>query len=299
VQTSAKERRQSPRHKSSPSQEAVSIRLEGGDHAARPLVAMITDVSDGGIGIEVPLPLKVASLVSVTGVIVAGMSRKKLDAASARVVYCNKQAGSSYWIGLAFTHVGKNSEHNRSTSALDPPESDYYDILQLSPKADPDTIHRVYRLLAQRYHPDNIETGDQTLFREVLEAYRVLSDPAERAAYDVTLTRTRQLRWKIFDQPAAALGKEAEKRKRAGVLSLLYAQRVNQPHQPAMSIPEFEDLLGCPREHLEFTLWYLREAGCLVRGDNGRFTITMKGVDAVEADQTQGLPNDRLLTAVK
>jgi hypothetical protein len=259
---------------------------------------MISDINEGGIAIDVPAPLRAGSIVSVTGVLVTGTSRQKLDAARARVVYCNKHGDSSYRVGLHFAETGASSDERRPTP-FEVPESDYYDVLQLSQKADPDTIHRVYRMLAQRYHPDNIETGDQEQFRVVLEAYRVLSDPEKRAAYDTTLTRTRQLRWKIFDQPAAAQGKEAEKRKRAGVLSLLYAQRVNQPHQPAVSIPELEDLLGCPREHLEFTLWYLREAGCLVRGDNGRFTITMKGVDAVESDQTQDIPNDRLLTAVK
>ena len=37
---------------------------------------------------------------------------------------------------------------------------DYYETLQISPNADPDTIHRVYRLLAQRFHPDTQETGE-------------------------------------------------------------------------------------------------------------------------------------------
>ena len=40
------------------------------------------------------------------------------------------------------------------------PPLDYYDVLQVSPSAEPDTIHRVYRLLAQRFHPDNKETGN-------------------------------------------------------------------------------------------------------------------------------------------
>ena len=36
----------------------------------------------------------------------------------------------------------------------------YYEFLQISPNAEPDTIHRVYRFLAARFHPDNPETGD-------------------------------------------------------------------------------------------------------------------------------------------
>ena len=54
---------------------------------------------------------------------------------------------------------------------------DYYEVLQISPNAQPETIQRVYRLLAQLYHPDNKESGDETLFEQVLQAYRVLSDP--------------------------------------------------------------------------------------------------------------------------
>jgi len=266
--------------------------------ATRPLVALIRDVNEGGIGIDVPVALRVGSTVNVTGVIVMENTRRKLESAAAKVVYCNKHDEASFTVGLEFQAAGQNSNHHQA--AFEHVDVDYYDVLQLSPKADPDTIHRVYRMLAQRYHPDNQESGDQEQFRQILEAYRVLSDPEKRAAYDANLVRTRQLRWKIFDQPAAAQGKEAEKRKRSGVLAVLYAQRLNQPHTPTLSIPELEDLLGCPREHLEFTFWYLREAGCIVRSDNGKFTITMKGVDLVEdSDTTATLRDDRLLTAVK
>ena len=64
---------------------------------------------------------------------------------------------------------------------------DYYEILQISPSAEPETIHRVYRLLAQRSHPDNAETGNEVQFRILTDAYRVLSDPEKRAEYDVTM----------------------------------------------------------------------------------------------------------------
>jgi hypothetical protein len=42
---------------------------------------------------------------------------------------------------------------------------DFYEVLQISPNADPEMIHRVYRLLAQRFHPDNQSTGDADKFR--------------------------------------------------------------------------------------------------------------------------------------
>ena len=40
-------------------------------------------------------------------------------------------------------------------------EIDYYEFLQISPNADQDTIHRVYRFLAARFHPDNPDSGDR------------------------------------------------------------------------------------------------------------------------------------------
>jgi DnaJ-class molecular chaperone len=58
---------------------------------------------------------------------------------------------------------------------------DYYEVLQVNPSADLDTIHRVYRLLAQRFHPDNRESGNESRFRELSDAYKVLGTAEERA----------------------------------------------------------------------------------------------------------------------
>jgi curved DNA-binding protein len=159
---------------------------------------------------------------------------------------------------------------------------DFYETLQISPTADPDTIHRVYRILAQRYHPDNQETGNSDNFRHLSDAYRALSDPELRAAYDVKHREERRLTWKIFDQSNSAQCVESERRKRQGLLSLLYRKRAAVPDAPFMTLKEFEDLLGVPREHLEFGLWYLKEGQYVQRTDNGRHSITLKGVDLVE-----------------
>ena len=159
---------------------------------------------------------------------------------------------------------------------------DLYEIIQISPNAEPDTIHRVYRILAQRWHPDNRETGNGESFQALTDAYHLLSDPEKRAAYDVAYRQTRRITWKIFDQANSAQGVEAERRKREGVLALLYRRRVAQPEQPHMTPKEFEELLGVPREHLEFTLWYLKEGQYVQRGDSARYAITIKGVDLAE-----------------
>jgi curved DNA-binding protein CbpA len=160
---------------------------------------------------------------------------------------------------------------------------DHYETMQISPNADLDTVLRVYRILAQRFHPDNRETGSSDTFHALTAAYQVLSDPEKRAAFDIEHRATRRLTWKIFDQTAAVQGVDAERRKRSGILALLYRKRVAQPDQPSMNLKEFEELLGVPKEHLEFTLWYLKEGGFVIRADNGRATITLKGVDLAES----------------
>ena len=53
----------------------------------------------------------------------------------------------------------------------DDKQIDYYEVLQVNSNAEQETIHRVFRLLAQRFHPDNQETGNDDRFREIHEAY--------------------------------------------------------------------------------------------------------------------------------
>lgn len=59
---------------------------------------------------------------------------------------------------------------------------DYYKILGLSKNASSDEIKRAYRKLAQEYHPD--KGGDPEKFKEINEAYQVLSNPDKRGQYD-------------------------------------------------------------------------------------------------------------------
>ncbi len=63
--------------------------------------------------------------------------------------------------------------------------TDYYELLGVPRDADQDAIRRSYRKLARKYHPDlNKDEGAEEHFKEIGEAYEVLSDPEKRERYD-------------------------------------------------------------------------------------------------------------------
>ena len=66
------------------------------------------------------------------------------------------------------------------------PESDYYEVLGIAKDSTPEAIKKAYRGLARKHHPD-VNPGDKTAekrFKEVQQAYDILSDPEKRALYD-------------------------------------------------------------------------------------------------------------------
>lgn len=75
---------------------------------------------------------------------------------------------------------------------------DNYEKLGVSPGVTPDLIKAAYRKKAAQYHPDKNQSPDApTRFREVQEAYDVLSDPERRKAYDEYRQRS------LIEDPAA------------------------------------------------------------------------------------------------
>jgi len=62
---------------------------------------------------------------------------------------------------------------------------DYYELLGLSKDASGEDIKKKYKLLAKKYHPDvSKESNTEDKFKEISEAYAILSDPQKRAKYD-------------------------------------------------------------------------------------------------------------------
>lgn len=168
---------------------------------------------------------------------------------------------------------------------------DFYELLQISPNAEAETIHRIYKMLAARYHPDNPETGNMEMFLLLKRAHEVLSDPRLRAEYDELRKQQLSEPLGVFSLREFAVGIDGESNRRMGVLCLLYnRRRMNQEH-PGVSVLELETLMSFPREHLMFALWYLKEKGLIQQDEQSNYAITAEGVDYVEAN----LPNNKLL----
>jgi len=172
----------------------------------------------------------------------------------------------------------------------------YYDFLQIGPHADTDTIHRVYRYLAARLHPDNPESGDAEAFQELKLAYDVLSNPARRAEYDATCKAEASQPVPLSSSIDFMDGIEGELNRRLAVLAVLYFRRRSHPYAPEVSLAEIEKRMGFPRDYMDFTTWYLQKKGYITRADNSDFTLTAQGVDFVETERVHIPILNKLLT---
>jgi curved DNA-binding protein CbpA len=172
---------------------------------------------------------------------------------------------------------------------------DYYEFLQISPNADADTIHRVYRYLAARFHPDNPASGDPEQFCLLKNAYDVLSDKTRRGEYDAS--RRRRTPEPFSSSIDFMDSMEGELNRRLAVLAVLYHKRRANASYPEVSLAQIEDRMGFPRDYLDFTLWYLLKKGYVSKADNAQYTLTAEGVDFVESNRVD-FPNlNKMLTS--
>src|SRR5262249_48871314 len=146
-------------------------------------------------------------------------------------------------------------------------------------------------MLATRYHPDNSETGDLDKFLTLKKAYETLGNSELRAGYDLLYQQRNTDPIELFELKEFTIGVDGEANRRMGVLCLLYNRRRSNPDDPGMSILKFESLMSMPREHLMFTLWYLKEHECVRQDEKSDYVITGAGVDYVETH----LPSNKLL----
>lgn len=173
---------------------------------------------------------------------------------------------------------------------------DYYELLQVSPNADDDTIQRVFRHLAKKYHPDHQDSPDEEKFRRLVEAHRILTDPEARADYDATYQEYWNRKWRLASESSDSAAFNMDRETRERMLSLFYVQRRRSMALPGLGEYEIARLLRTPVELVEFHLWYLRSKGWIERLESGMLAISAAGVDQVEQGQLK-LGRERLLEA--
>jgi hypothetical protein len=232
-----------------------------------------TDITEGGVAVECPeaLPLMASVIVTVPRFHVAAL---------AQVRHCTWQR-SIYVLGLRFLA-------RTTTVQSDPYAADHYELLRLSPGVDAETIERVYRKLAKRFHPDNPETGDAETFLRIAEAHRVLSDPQKRLKYDAERIAVRASPRFQFRSAEFFSGVLGEQNRRLAILCLLYRKGTSNYEFPGLSLFDLEQMTGCTQGELGFSLWYNCEKG-FARATDRDYCLTAEGVDFVE----QKLAEDR------
>lgn len=257
------------------------------------LSAVLVDTAETGIGIQGRYPVQVGTRVLLDA------SEEMKSAIGpvpphGRIAWSRRTNSGLYRFGVAFELPGATAEDPGVQAATTGDGSvDYYELLQVHPKANGDMINRAYRLLAQVYHPDNQSTGDEDKFRQLVAAYKILSDEAARAAYDLSRNASLKSIWSVFRDSPPVTGLAAERRKRKGILAALFQKRAADPRTPTLTIFDLEDVLSVNREQVEFTLWYLRERTFVIRSDDNRFQITVQGVDALEMMEQDSDPGSK------
>jgi curved DNA-binding protein CbpA len=161
---------------------------------------------------------------------------------------------------------------------------DYYEILEISPNASSETVERMFRYLARRYHPDNQATADRDRFDLILQAHNVLREPVKRVEFDIEYEYNTGLRSEIAKDASDGEVVHRDVDLQHKLLAIFYAKRRRDTKDPGVGDGELERLLGCPIEHLEFNLWYMKEKRWIARTDNGTLAITAEGVDRASSE---------------
>jgi len=162
---------------------------------------------------------------------------------------------------------------------------DHYEVLGVDPKADAETVQQAYAELAKKFHPGNPVSGDAEAFEAVNMAYEVLSDPAQRHAFDNLKGTGEDLNCPKFSglEFFNSLGREAGLR--SALLCILYDRRRSKPLKPGMPMRYVEAMLAASLDELFFVLWYLKQRGWVASDDNSNILITVQGMDYLEGNQ--------------
>jgi hypothetical protein len=159
---------------------------------------------------------------------------------------------------------------------------DHYAILDVDPKSDSETIQKAYAKLAQRYHPNNAETGDAEKFEALNIAFEVLSDAELRASFDKTKGVNQEQSAPKFSGPGFFDKMGRETLLRVAVLCVLYDRRQTKPLTPSISVRHLEGILDATSDEVSSTLWYLKQRGLVRSDDKSSLHITVEGIDFID-----------------
>jgi curved DNA-binding protein CbpA len=250
---------------------ALEISWRDSDGIGHTAPGRAADLSDTGIRVEVGEPIQAGTDLHLRA--------ERYGLTGSATVRHSTRRGSKYVLGLEFKTDAAAGEMDEAE-----PFVDYYELLQISHNAEAETIHRVFRIMASRYHPDNKETGDNERFLLLSKGYAILSDPARRASYDDRHRRRHAQPLPVFGLKEFAEGLDGEVNRRLGILSLLYNRRRTNPDNPGLSLLEFESVMAFPREHLEFAIWFLLEKQYVRPGNTSDYSISSAGVEYLESE---------------
>jgi hypothetical protein len=159
---------------------------------------------------------------------------------------------------------------------------DHYALLGVDSRADSETIQAAYSKFAEKYHPSNRDTGDETKFEALNLAFEVLSDPTLRAGFDKLKGVDHESNKPQFTGVGFFHALEQGALLRSTVLCVLYDRRRIKPTRPSLSMRHLENMLQVTTEELNFALWYLKQRGLVINDDKSSLEITVDGMDYLE-----------------
>ena len=164
------------------------------------------------------------------------------------------------------------------------PFVDYYEVLRVEPGCDAKELEAAYHELLKVYHPDHSGSADTVTFNRLIQAYRVLRNPDQRAEYD-------RIHAQVNGRLAKGIagdGQEVSERTalqdaeaHASILMALYKARRENAQNAGVVGYYLQTMLHCSDEEFEFHKWYLKEKGFVAVTEQGTLAITIHGIDHV------------------